>query len=286
MAEKEPKAPSDSSDMDKNSFHSFCENLSSSDSLDASSTCGSGCDGDDEPQNAEAQQCAHSSSSSSGVSNTMQSFSCTNITDHDFSMDNGDETSIVETPKRNKSKKLSIWHPGPGNSGTRQRLSPVPYVLPSMEAFSLDRPTATLNERVVAGTSRKSEAMQKMLYTGNWVDSQKFNKFDLVVDAYQKYKSAKMNESVTATVDQPKETKIQQEVSSNQQPKPKPVEEEYVSPFKNLPLQEPPKESPMLAGLKKPIVLPAGYDLSALQVIKNPNHWSLRPGVRTGDRIY
>ncbi|BFF99138.1 uncharacterized protein DMAD_07105 [Drosophila madeirensis] len=285
MAEKEPNA-SDSSDMDNNSFHSFCESLSSSDSLDASSTCGSDCDGDDGPQNPEAQQCAHSSSSSSssGVSNTMRSFSCANITDHETSMDNGDETSIVETPKQKKSKKLSIWHPDPGNSGTR-KLPPVPYVLPSMEAFSLDRPTATLNERVVAGTSCKSEAMQKMLYTGNWVDSQKFNKFDLVVDAYQKYKSGKKNESAAATVDQPKEISIQQEVSSNQQPKPEPVEEEYVSPFKNMPLEERPKESPLLAGLKKPIVLPAGYDLSALQVIKNPNHWSLRPGVRTGDRI-
>ncbi|XP_034658197.1 uncharacterized protein LOC117894970 isoform X2 [Drosophila subobscura] len=284
MAEKEPNG-SDSSDMDNNSFHSLCESLSSSDSLDASSTCGSDCDGDDGPQNPEEQQCAHSSSSSSGVSNTMQSFSCTNITDHETSMDNADETSIVETPKQKKSKKVSIWHPGAGNSGTR-KLPPVPYVLPSMEAFSLDRPTATLNERVVAGTSRKSEAMHKMLYTGNWVDSQKFNKFDLVVNAYQKYKSGKKNESAAATVDQPKETSNEQVVSPNQQSKPEPVEEEYVSPFKNMPLEERPKESPLLAGLKKPIVLPAGYDLSALQVIKNPNHWSLRPGVRTGDRIY
>ncbi|XP_022232622.2 uncharacterized protein LOC111081017 [Drosophila obscura] len=47
-----------------------------------------------------------------------------------------------------------------------------------------------------------------------------------------------------------------------------------------------PKGSPLLAGCKKPIILPAGYDLSSMRKIKDPNHWSLRPNVRTGDHIY
>ncbi|XP_022213752.2 uncharacterized protein LOC111068538 isoform X2 [Drosophila obscura] len=285
---------SDSSDIEDSSYHSF-DRSKSSDHLDASSSCGSENGSEDALQNL-AQTYGLSLASSSEDSYTIKSSNCTTITDHDSSIENGDETSVVEPQKQRKPKgKLSNWHKGSGKISPR-KMPPVSYVLPNVEAFSLDRPTSTLKERVVAGTSRKSEATQKILYTGNWVDSQLIQpkckvsprkQFDLVFDAYKKNKSAN-NYASTSTFDQPKETaSTQQTVSSNQS---KPVEEEeeeeYVSPFKDMPPQPRPKESPLLAGQKKPLVLPAGYDLSSLQVIKNPNHWSLRPGVRTGDIIY
>ncbi|XP_015037072.2 uncharacterized protein [Drosophila pseudoobscura] len=141
-----------------------------------------------------------------------------------------------------------------------RKLPPVPYELPSVEVFSLNRASSMLKESIESNTNRPDEAKEKNLPTDNSQNTQPEcfwsprKQFDLVLKSYFRHT--------------------------------KPVEEEYVSPFKpNMSIQPRPKESPLLKGLKKPIVLPAGYDLSALQVIKDPNHWAIRPGVRTGDII-
>ncbi|XP_017139941.1 uncharacterized protein LOC108154226 [Drosophila miranda] len=141
-----------------------------------------------------------------------------------------------------------------------RKLPPVPYELPSVEVFSMDPAPSMLKEGIVANTNRHDEAKQKNLHTDNSQNTQPKcywsprQHFDLVLDSYFRHT--------------------------------KPVKEEYVSPFKqNMPIPPRPKESPLLKGLKKSHVLPAGYGLSALQVIKNPNHWAIRRGVRTGDII-
>ncbi|XP_070075436.1 uncharacterized protein [Drosophila takahashii] len=61
--------------------------------------------------------------------------------------------------------------------------------------------------------------------------------------------------------------------------------DEYVSPFPSVPELPAPKVPPQLEGVKKPIIVPAGFDLSRLAKYKDPNHWHIRPYMRTGDRI-
>ncbi|XP_016999959.2 uncharacterized protein [Drosophila takahashii] len=161
--------------------------------------------------------------------------------------------------------------------------------VPSHDAFNLDQPASALKEHLT--TNRQAEAMQKYAFTQIWVGSQqkpsqpkasRLREFSVALEDYFDKDSSNGKGDSEAV-----KKNLEPEPSKTVVAPPKSVKEEkYVSPFPSVPEQPASNVSPLLKGVKRPIIVPAGFDLSRLVEIKNPNHWHRRPHMRTGDRIY
>ncbi|XP_017109885.2 uncharacterized protein [Drosophila bipectinata] len=164
-------------------------------------------------------------------------------------------------------------------------------VMPNPAIFNLD--SSDLKDHIDS-TSDEKEKQQKFAFTEIWVDTQQilpkpkqsplkdFN--NALEDYFNEAEPLKVEDlgcktpSRASSVDDvfytPKST-------AHDAPTVPQLEEEYVSP---LPPTVPTiaVKSPLLKETKKTITLPAGYDLSNLVKYKNPNHWAIRPHVKTG----
>ncbi|KAH8364706.1 hypothetical protein KR084_010288 [Drosophila pseudotakahashii] len=161
--------------------------------------------------------------------------------------------------------------------------------VPSQDAFNLDQPASVLKEHLT--TNRQTEAKQKYAFTQIWVGSQqmpsqpkgsRLREFSAALEDYFDKDSSKGKGDIDL-----------EDVSKDLEPAktvvgpPKSVrEEKYVSPFPSVPVHPVLKVSPLLKGAQGPVIVPAGFDLTRLVEMKNPNHWHRRSHMRTGDRIY
>ncbi|XP_043648970.1 uncharacterized protein LOC122617265 [Drosophila teissieri] len=183
---------------------------------------------------------------------------------------------------------------------SQQKPSPVPCCprdvpelsskqLPCNELFDLDHPVTIRKELLT--TNAKTEALQKYAFTEIWIDSQqkpcqakvsRLREFSMALEAY--FDTDFSNNASDANLEkvlEPAKTIMAPPKSE------KFVEKEYVSPFPDIPIPPPARlETPLLSGVKPPIIVPAGFDLTRLVEYKNPNHWHRRTHMRTGDRIY
>ncbi|EDV50596.2 uncharacterized protein Dere_GG15042 [Drosophila erecta] len=164
--------------------------------------------------------------------------------------------------------------------------------VPCNELFNLDHPVTIRKEHLT--TNPKTMALQKHAFTEIWIDSQqkpcqakvsRLREFSMALEAYFDKDSSKIAsdanlEAATKDVESTKTIITPPQTDKS-------VEKEYVSPFPDIPIPPPARiETPMLAGVKAPIIVPAGFDLTRLVEFKNPNHWHRRAHMRTGDSIY
>ncbi|KAH8339791.1 hypothetical protein KR074_010480 [Drosophila pseudoananassae] len=172
---------------------------------------------------------------------------------------------------------------------TVQKIS---HMMPNPDIFNID--SSDLKDHFDS-TSDEKEKQQKFAFTEIWVDTQQIlpkPKQSLLKDfnnALEDY----FNEAEPLKVDVPG-CKTPSRASSVDDvfytpkstargaPTVPQLEEEYVSP---LPPTVPAtaEKYPPLKETKKTITLPAGYDLTNLIEYKNPNHWAIRPHVKTGN---
>ncbi|XP_017028050.1 uncharacterized protein [Drosophila kikkawai] len=166
--------------------------------------------------------------------------------------------------------------------------------VPNEELFDMEPPQLRLKDYLESDP--RSEAKHKHAFTEIWVGSQQkcndlkrspLREFSTALDAYFTQDLDEMttpkehDDPVVQPVMKPAKTIKKTPVASV-----KPAEE-YVSPFENMPVPAgPPKETSLLDGAKKPVIVPAGFDLTRLVEFKNPNHWARRQHVRTGDRVF
>ncbi|KAH8301100.1 hypothetical protein KR018_001794 [Drosophila ironensis] len=161
------------------------------------------------------------------------------------------------------------------------------------DAFDMDGPNI---EDHLAKNDPKEKA-QKHAFTEIWLDSQQMaaskpkpsplKHFSAALEVYfnkSDRSSKESDKSAPATDPSLKNTGnfYLAKPSATSTPAAK-VEEPYVS---SLP--PPDKDSSkeqFLAGDRKVITLPGGYDLNNLKKYKNPNHWAIRPHVSTGKHI-
>ncbi|EDW40803.1 GM24896 [Drosophila sechellia] len=152
--------------------------------------------------------------------------------------------------------------------------------IPCMEHFDLDHSVTILKDHLISNP--ETEALQKHAFTEIWIDSQRkrcqakvsrLQQFSMALEAYFAKDFDKKDLEPAKTITPPPKSD-------------KSVEKVYVSPFPNIPITPPArKETPMLSGVKPPIIVPAGFDLTRLVEFNNPNHWHRRPHMRTGDSI-
>ncbi|XP_020816879.1 uncharacterized protein LOC110190626 [Drosophila serrata] len=163
--------------------------------------------------------------------------------------------------------------------------------VPNEELFDLDLPEQHLKDYLTSDS--KTEVKLKHAFTEIWVGSQQksdqqnrspLREFSVALDAYFKQDLTEMNSKKHEANVQPMMKPAKTITAPVTSVKPA---EEYVSPFKNMPVfPAAPKDTSLLDGAKKPIIVPGGYDLTRLVEYKNPNHWARRQHVRTGDSIY
>ncbi|KAH8319434.1 hypothetical protein KR067_008741 [Drosophila pandora] len=174
-----------------------------------------------------------------------------------------------------------------------------PWTVPKMSSHEIPNPaifnidSSDLKDHFDS-TSDEKEKQQKFAFTEIWVDTQQilpkpddslvkdfnnaledyFNEDGPVKEDVSVSKSESQASSVEDVFYTPKSTAFGTSTAPQS-------EGEYVSP---LPPTMPPiaVKSPLLKEAKKIITLPAGYDLSNLVKYKNPNHWAIRPHVKTG----
>ncbi|XP_043950957.1 uncharacterized protein LOC108028302 [Drosophila biarmipes] len=199
-------------------------------------------------------------------------------------------TGRFKMPKKFNISPISQQKPAPVFCCPRQVPPLMSKQVPSKELFSLDQPASVLKEHLT--TNRQTEALQKYAFTEIWVGSQqkpsqpkstRLREFSRALEAYFDKDSSKKS----GFNSEPVQKDLEPSKILKAPPKSvKSVEEEYVSPFPSVSVHPAPKVSPLLKGAKEPITVPAGFDLTRLAEIKNPNHWHRRPNMRTGDRIY
>ncbi|XP_017049328.1 uncharacterized protein LOC108093659 [Drosophila ficusphila] len=163
--------------------------------------------------------------------------------------------------------------------------------MPCNNVFSLDHSPTVLEKHL--NNSCQTEAMQKYAFTEIWVDLQqktsqpkasRLRQFSVALEAYFERDLARKQADIY--LEQDKKEKDNVDTATIAVAPPIEKTEEYVSPLPRMQVETPRKISPALKGIKQPIVVPAGFDLSRLVEPKNPNHWHHRPTMRTGDRIY
>ncbi|XP_039488513.1 uncharacterized protein LOC120449896 [Drosophila santomea] len=164
--------------------------------------------------------------------------------------------------------------------------------MPCNELFNLDHPVTIRKEHLT--TSAKTEALQKYAFTEIWIDSQqkscqtkvsRLREFSMALEAY--FDTDCSNNASDANLETDKKDPEPAKTSMAPPKSEKSAEKEYVSPFPDIPIPPPARlETPLLRGVKPPIIVPAGFDLTRLVEYKNPNHWHRRAHMRTGDPIY
>lgn len=153
--------------------------------------------------------------------------------------------------------------------------------IPCIKHFDLDHSVTIRKEHLISNP--ETEALQKHAFTEIWIDSQqkpcqakvsRLQQFSMALEAYFDKDSDKKDPETAKTITPaPKSDKPVEKVV-------------YVSPFPDIPIPPPArKETRMLSGVKPPIIVPAGFDLTRLVEYNNPNHWHRRPHMRTGDSI-
>ncbi|XP_033158440.1 uncharacterized protein LOC117139881 [Drosophila mauritiana] len=183
-----------------------------------------------------------------------------------------------KSPKKFTISPISEQKPGPVPCCPRDVPKHSSNQIPCMEHFDLDHSVTILKEHL-STSNPETEALQKHAFTEIWIDSQqkrcqakvsRLQQFSMALEAYFDKDSDKKDLEPAKKITPPPKSD-------------KSVEKVYVSPFPSIPIPPPARKE--LSGVKPPIIVPAGFDLTRLVEFNNPNHWHRRPHMRTGDSI-